>query len=65
MKNYFIKYSNYFIVIGLVLLVMYFFGIVPGRFENSPDLLRWLFPTIFLLVGIAGKFINTDSEDAK
>jgi len=62
MKNYFIKYSNYFIGIGAILLVMYFLDFVPWRFRNAPEMVRWLLPLIFLFVGIAGKFIKTDSE---
>ena len=62
MKNYFIKYSNYFIVIGAILLVMYFLDIVPWKFRNAPELLRWFLPLIFLFVGIAGKLSKSDSE---
>ena len=62
MKNYFIRYSNYFITLGAILLVMYFANVVPWRLRNVPELIRWLLPVLFLLAGIAGKFLNRSSE---
>ena len=51
MKNYFVKYSNSFIVLGVILLGMYLFDIVPYRFRNAPDLIRWLTPALFIFIG--------------
>ena len=63
MKNYFVKYSNYFIVIGVILLGMYLFDIVPHRFRNAPDLIRWLIPALFIFIGIVGKSFAYDTND--
>lgn len=62
MKNYFEKYANYFIIIGVVFLVMYIFGYVPYKLRNSPDLYRWLFPLIFLIIGLVSKINHTESK---
>lgn len=61
MKAYFSKYANYFIILGGILLIMYFNGYVPLKFKNSPELFRWLFPSIFLLVGVFSKFIDKEA----
>jgi hypothetical protein len=41
---------------------MYFLNIVPHRLRNSPDLWRWLFPLIFVIIGLASKFFLSDSN---
>jgi hypothetical protein len=65
MKNYFDKYANYFIIIGVVFLAMYIFGYVPYKLRNSPDLYRWLFPLIFLIIGLVSKINHTESNVEK
>jgi len=66
MRNYLIKYSNYFMLIGLFLLILYAMDIVPYRFRNIPDTLRWLAPVIFMIIGIIGKLIaNENSINSK
>jgi hypothetical protein len=62
MKNYFVKYSNYFILIGIILMTMYFLDIVPWRFRNAPDSIRLSVPLIFLTVGLISKLIDTEGS---
>jgi hypothetical protein len=64
MKNYFVKYSNYFILIGIVLIAMYFLDIVPWRFRNAPDSIRLSVPLIFLTVGLISKLIDTEATNS-
>ncbi|QQR93459.1 hypothetical protein IPJ91_03355 [bacterium] len=58
MKNYLIKYSNYFLTLGAIFLLMYFLKLVPRRFDNVPEIVRWLTPLVFIMVGVAGKFLK-------
>lgn len=61
MNNYFRNYANYFIGIGSVLLLMYFLDIVPWRFREAPDVVRWLLPVVFIVAGIYGKRLPEDN----
>lgn len=63
MNNYLKKYSNYFIGIGVVLLLMYFLDIVPFRFRNAPESLRLFMPIIFIIVGIIGHFLENENSN--
>jgi hypothetical protein len=63
MNNYLKKYSNYFIGIGVVLLLMYFLDIVPFRFRNAPESLRLFMPIIFIIVGIIGNFLENENSN--
>jgi hypothetical protein len=63
MKNYFIKYSNYFIIIGSIFLLMYFLDIVPYRLRRVSESQRLFFSLIFILIGLVGKFLRKEIFD--
>ena len=66
MKNYFIKYANQFIFIGLVLLAMYYFDLTPHKLRNAPDELRLGGPIVFIIIGVLSKFIRKEeSQDSE
>ncbi len=63
MRNYLKNYSGYFLIMGIVLLLMYFFGVTPSRFRNAPLLVRVGFPIVFIILGYLGKkYKKQDNE---
>jgi hypothetical protein len=63
MNNYLKKYSNYFLVLGVLLLAMYFLDVVPYRLRNAPASLRLFGPIIFIIVGFIGKFLENEKSN--
>jgi hypothetical protein len=63
MKSYFIKYSSYFILIGSILLLMYFLDIVPNRLRRASDTQRLFFPFIFVILGLIGKLLSKENSN--
>lgn len=48
---------------GIVLLLMYFFGFTPWRFRNAPILIRIGLPVVFIILGYLGiRYKNQDVE---
>jgi hypothetical protein len=63
MRNYLKNYSGYFLIMGIVLLLMFFFGLTPSRFRNAPTFIRIGFPVVFIFLGYLGiKYKKQDSE---
>lgn len=63
MNNYLKKYSNYFLGLGGLLLLMYFLDVVPYRFRNAPESLRLFFPIILIIIGLIGKFLDNNNSN--
>lgn len=62
MRNYLKNYSSYFLILGIVLLLMFFFGFTPWRFRNVPTFIRIGLPIIFIFLGYLGlKYKKQDS----
>ena len=63
MRNYLKNYSGYFLIMGIILMLMYFFGLTPLRFRNAPVFIRIGLPIIFIFLGYLGmKYKKQDSE---
>ena len=63
MRNYLKNYSGYFLIMGIVLLLMFFFGFTPHRFRSAPIFIRLGFPIVFIILGYLGiKYKKQDSE---
>ena len=54
MKEYFMKYSNYFMIIGAIIGSGPFTGFTLRRIGDSPVALQVTFGLAFILVGIYG-----------
>jgi hypothetical protein len=63
MRNYLKNYSSYFLTLGIILLLMFFFGFTPWRFRNAPTIIRLGLPIVFIILGYLGsKYKKQDTQ---
>jgi hypothetical protein len=60
MKDYLIKYSGYFFILGIIIVGMRIFGIEHRRLDALPVWGQYAFGVIFFLVGLYGKKLKTE-----